>query len=138
MIFVEGLPKPQGSKRAFAVKMKSGKTRAVVVESAGKDLAAWRYAVRQKAKEAGEKMIAGGSPVYVVARFMLPRPKSRKNELWCATRPDIDKLTRSLLDSLTGVAYEDDCQVVDLKTVKCYILPGQVPGASIDWGELSE
>jgi Holliday junction resolvase RusA-like endonuclease len=136
VIFVEGIPRPQGSKRAFPIAMKNGKTRVVVTESAGKELAAWRYAVRERAKEAGGKMIPAGRPVWLSVLFYLPRPKSRKNENYHATRPDLDKLIRSALDSLTGVAYEDDSQVCDLKAEKHY--NWDVPGASIDWGELSE
>ena len=35
-------------------------------------------------------------------------------------KPDIDKLTRAVLDALTHHAYDDDCQVVSLNVVKLY------------------
>jgi Holliday junction resolvase RusA-like endonuclease len=34
--------------------------------------------------------------------------------------PDIDKVARALLDALTGIAYTDDAQVVDLIISKRY------------------
>jgi Holliday junction resolvase RusA-like endonuclease len=35
-------------------------------------------------------------------------------------RPDLDKLVRAVLDSLTGVCYEDDSQVIRLRASKVW------------------
>lgn len=35
-------------------------------------------------------------------------------------KPDTDKLIRSTLDALTGVAYDDDSQVVNISACKIY------------------
>jgi len=35
-------------------------------------------------------------------------------------KPDVDKLARALLDALTGVAYGDDAQVVEMHVCKTY------------------
>ena len=35
-------------------------------------------------------------------------------------KPDVDKVLRATLDALTGIAYEDDAQVVDAHPVKRY------------------
>ena len=41
------------------------------------------------------------------------------------TTPDIDKLVRAALDSMTGIVYLDDCQVVSLHAEEVYALsPG--------------
>ncbi|MFZ1730810.1 MAG: RusA family crossover junction endodeoxyribonuclease [Bacteroidota bacterium] len=57
--------------------------------------------------------------------FLLPRPKShfrsgRNAHLLRETaprfptsKPDADKLSRAVLEALTGVAYKDDAQVID-------------------------
>ncbi len=51
--------------------------------------------------------------------FTLKKPKTvTRSEPFI--RPDIDKLSRAVLDGLTGVAYEDDEQVVKLTAVKEY------------------
>lgn len=74
-------------------------------------------------------------PVRVSIMFVLRRSKSAKNGSYPATRPDIDKLTRSTLDALTQMGvFADDGRVVDLHCSKRY--PGQdnsmaAPGAII-------
>lgn len=44
---------------------------------------------------------------------------------WPTMRPDVDKLVRAVLDALTGVAYSDDSQVVQLVAQKRYCAPGE-------------
>ncbi len=39
-------------------------------------------------------------------------------------RPDLDKLCRACLDSLTGIVWRDDAQVVRLEASKDYGAPG--------------
>ena len=46
------------------------------------------------------------------------------------SKPDIDKLARSTLDSLTGIVFDDDSRVVSLVLRKVYAVPGR-EGASI-------
>ena len=112
--FVVGIPKPQGSKKAF---VRGG--RAQLVESAGQPLKDWRADVRAAALDA---MGDGGplvGPLFVHLDFVMPRPKSaRKRDVYPATRPDVDKLARGALDALTGVMYGDDGQVVSLAASK--------------------
>lgn len=45
-------------------------------------------------------------------------------------KPDIDKLARSTLDSLTGTIFDDDSRVISLVLRKIYAAPGH-EGASI-------
>ncbi len=69
---IEGLPKPQGSKRVF-----NGR----VVEAAGNALKAWRKAISdecQKQVNDSHKLILG--PVMVEVVFYLPRPKTVKEK----------------------------------------------------------
>lgn len=130
---VLGLPVPQGSKQAFVV----GK-RAVVTERAQATLKPWRSAIAAAAAELVEEPLAG--PLSIRLAFTLPRPKShyrtgaRAGELretaprWVETRPDVDKLTRAVLDALTGVAYRDDGQIAWVEASKMF---GARPGVAV-------
>lgn len=127
---VRGLPVPQGSVRAF---MAGGRAR-VATKSA--PLMAWRTAIATAGGTAmGERPVLAG-PVVVRATFSVPRPASApRRVLVPATRPDLDKLARALLDALTGVVLRDDSQVVDLVLGKRY---GTAPGVDVavyEWEE---
>jgi crossover junction endodeoxyribonuclease RusA len=65
--------------------------------------------------------------------FVMPRPKSapKTKTLPAVKRPDIDKLTRAILDAITGICLVDDSQVVGLKASKRIALPGEYPGCHI-------
>lgn len=119
--FVPGVPVPQGSSRAFLHKH----TGRVIVTSANKQLGDWRSRVSWYARQAymGGNLIEG--PVEVRSVFQLVKPKSSpKKRLLPDRRPDLDKLTRALLDSLTGVFYRDDAQVCRLIVDKIFGAPG--------------
>ncbi len=63
--------------------------------------------------------------------FVFNRPKTvKRDEPY--VRPDLDKLIRAVLDGLTGVAYEDDQQVVRLTAQKAY---GETEGVHIKISE---
>ncbi len=65
-------------------------------------------------------------PVGIDLHFGLPKPKSapKKRRVWPDKRPDLDKLTRAVLDALTYVVYADDSQVVEIRATKDYGAPG--------------
>lgn len=126
---VRGLPVAQGSPRGFVA---GG--RAVVVSGAtgkgshGRALADWRHSIASEARSAMDGLPTFGGPVRVIARFVLSRPRShfRSDQVSLAKgaprypRLDIDKLARALLDSLTGVAIDDDSQVTWLSAEKAW------------------
>lgn len=125
---VDGIPTPQGSKRAF---VRNG--RANLVEVAGAALKAWRQDVTVAAIAARrhQDWIPLEGPAQVHINFRLPRPKSRPDDDWHANRPDVDKLTRAVLDALTTAEiWRDDCLVADLRATKRYASI-ESPGASI-------
>jgi Holliday junction resolvase RusA-like endonuclease len=124
-IFVPGKPVPQGSKRPM--RTKSGKM--IVLDSSGKRLGAWRDRIAWGVKEKINGYSPTERPVHVEARFYFTRPKShfRANGQVKTSappahikRPDIDKLSRSLLDALTDVVWQDDSQVTWLSATKHY------------------
>lgn len=79
----------------------------------------WARDVGQAARAAGVPLIPKGAGVIVsvVYEFQPPRRQVRRDP---CVRPDCDKLARALLDALTGIAYEDDGQVVALAVRKAY------------------
>lgn len=65
-------------------------------------------------------------PLAVELTFYMPRPKTVKN-VWACTRPDIDNLQKIIADSLNGLAYKDDCQIVNSIAQKIYHEVGGEP-----------
>ena len=100
---VLGVPKPQGSMKAF---MAGGNAR--LKPSGGSDFAAWRNAVSDAARRAGEHHEPLDGPLALVVTFRFPMPKSRskrdrdRGEAWKTTAPDTDKLVRTIGDALTA------------------------------------
>ena len=114
-IFIQGSPRPQGSKKAFA----RGKT--IVLVEANKELPAWReHMTKMLQLKQMEETQAFTTAVNVALTFWLPRPKSVKRQYATGTY-DIDKLTRAVLDSVTKAGvWRDDSDVVDLTVRKTY------------------
>lgn len=106
--FVSGKPIPQGS-----LKFINGHA----IHVRAQDLALWRADIANAARQARVNKAQEG--VEVSLTFILQRPKTVKRKE-PHVRPDIDKLTRAVLDGLTGVAYEDDEQVVKIVAEKRY------------------
>jgi crossover junction endodeoxyribonuclease RusA len=66
-------------------------------------------------------MAAKHVPVEVVLEFTFRKPKGApKRRTWPVVKPDIDKLIRATLDSLSGILYADDAQVVQVSSDKIY------------------
>jgi len=119
MFQVHGLPTPQGSTRAFVVKGKP------IITSTAKGLSAWRRLVADVAQDFAPEQPWEG-PVGIDLHFGLPKPKSapKTRRVWPDKRPDLDKLTRAVLDALTYVVFADDSQVVEIRATKDYGAPG--------------
>jgi crossover junction endodeoxyribonuclease RusA len=123
---VYGVPQPQGSLRA----MRAGGTgRAIIVSGGSKEgrvhWTAWRTAIDVAAREEAATRTPLDEPVCVTIGFWLPRPKSTpKRVLYPAKKPDLDRLSRSVLDSLTGTIIRDDALVVDLRVRKRFAVEG--------------
>ena len=124
MVF--GTAAPQGSKRLI------GK---VMVESSRR-VHPWRSDVRSTAIQNKPARWDLTSPMQVELTFWFPRPASHYGtkagisylkadapaEPVSSRVGDLDKLCRAILDALTGVAYLDDRQVVELQATKAYLM----------------
>lgn len=129
---VAGVPAPQGSKT---------RTQWGGMREANKATRPWRQAIAYEAMAA----IPAGvwtpmeGPVRVYVNFRFPRIKihfNARGELkpsapWHkATKPDLDKLVRCLLDGLTDAqVFRDDGQVAYVSAQKHY---GDQPGMSVE------
>lgn len=125
-LFVEGIPKPQGSKSARVVR-----GRAVMYE-ANKQLHAWRDKVTTAARiEANQNgWPAWGDPVRVCMTFHIPRPAtvSPMQRRYPSVKPDLDKLARAVNDAIVKAGLIiDDSQIVSLQVEKRYA-DGVSPG----------
>ncbi len=122
---VHGEPIPQGSMRAFLPK---GWTRPIIT-AANARTKPWRQEVAGAALAAMDKDLldcAGKNvPFRLSVTFRFQKPKSvKKTVLEKVTKPDTDKLIRSVLDALTGIVWTDDSQVVEILARKQFGSPG--------------
>lgn len=122
---VFGKPEPQGSTRAFIPR---GWTRPIITTSS-KKMKPWRQQITGSAIDAKGiklwKREEGGVRLHLIFFYSRP-PSLAKKWTLLNKKPDIDKLARCVLDALTGIAYEDDSQVIVLHTVKMYGTPERV------------
>jgi len=128
-IVVEGIPTAQGSKRGFVTK--SGKV--ALVESSGKKLKTWReqvtYACMTHDHDWPDQY---DGPVKVSILFYMPHPKRHDPTKPMTKRPDLDKLIRAILDSITKAGlWKDDSQVIQILAAKTYATATQNPGCEI-------
>ena len=128
-------PAPQGSKKHI------GGGRMIEVS---KRVRPWRKAVGKEAMKETETPIEGACHVGLIFRFNRPKSHYRSNGQLKQTSPkylivkknDLDKLVRSTLDALSGIAFKDDCQVTNLSATKRYCNEDEVVGADILINEL--
>ncbi len=124
-------PQPQGSMKAFVPKVGKWAGRAVLT-STNKNLKSFRQEVAKSAlaKRSAmgfyEVMFGKHVPVTVALKFFFDKPESAKKRVYPVVAPDIDKLVRSVSDSLTGVVFHDDAQIIEIKAEKFYGLPERV------------
>ena len=114
---VYGTPRPQGSTKAFIPK---GWKRAVITTDNTK-LKPWRQDVAAIASSEMNGQPPLECAVSVRCSFYFLKPASAKKSITDKiTKPDIDKLLRAILDSLTGICFRDDSQVVHCEAHKWF------------------
>lgn len=137
-LFVPGEPAPQGSKTAGVDR--SGR---VYMRESSARVKPWRAIVTWHAK-AAKTRIPPGVPVRVNLAFSMPRPTGHYGTgrnastlrpsapTTCLVKPDIDKLTRAVLDGLVDAGtIRDDSHVVSLTASKRYTDTSHPPGCDI-------
>jgi len=117
---VYGLPAPQGSKKHAGG--------GIMVET-NKATLPWRSTVSKAASvfKDGRENLEGklplAGPIKADLLFTFPRPVSVQREDHI-TKPDIDKLTRAVFDSITGILIADDSNINEMIVRKEYGEPG--------------
>ena len=101
-----------------------------MIESS-KHIKEWRSFAKLKATIAMQSIdrIAKPNAVRIVVMFGFERPKKHSTSkglrdnapLYHTSTPDTDKLLRALLDSMSGVVFEDDSQVAVIDVRKVYL-----------------
>lgn len=91
----------------------------------------WRERVALAAHSHGFEVLTG--PVSVELEFIRTRPVSTPKSRTppAVKKPDLDKLSRAILDALTGIAFGDDSQVTHLCATKRLAEIGETPGVRI-------
>jgi Holliday junction resolvase RusA-like endonuclease len=154
--FVPGVPKTAGSKvsgvahrrdpatgQQVPVRDDRGRLKTFTKDDTGEAGKAWRTDVRA----AAEKVLAGAPPLEgalgVTITFVMPRNKGHFGSganatvlkpsapRWHTVRPDVDKLSRAILDALGGLVWLDDSQVVQKHVTKRYADAHERPGAQV-------
>lgn len=92
---------------------------------------AWKAQIEMEAALlAGRPQLEG--PIMLDTKFIFPRPKSRKHDVFVVTKPDIDNLEKAIFDALTARRiWRDDSQIVTQHSSKVYEETGTPPGATI-------
>lgn len=126
-LFIPGEPAPQGSKRYLG--------RGVMIESS-KKVKPWRADIRAACLDnrGKPKIQFNGDAVAVKAEFVLRRPVStpKKKTPHAVKKPDLDKLTRALLDGLGSAGvWTDDSQVVCIVSMKRLANEGEATGCQL-------
>lgn len=128
---VDGMePATQGSKRALP--------NGVMLET-NKRLRPWRSHISDAALSTNLPLTTEPVSISIVFRFLRPRSHFNKSglsakapqHLTSKQKGDIDKLSRAVLDALTGTLLHDDSQVVQLSAHKRYAAANERPGALI-------
>lgn len=146
-LFVPGRPMPEGSVRAMPFLMDCAVCRpgkpcgnkricsagrramANVLHDNADELKVWRGAIAAAAGPSFARPWSG--PVQVAMLTLFHRPQGHRGETgkllasgrarpYPTVKPDADKLERAVLDALTGVAWVDDAQVIDVRARKVY------------------
>jgi Holliday junction resolvase RusA-like endonuclease len=137
--FVPGIPRPGGSKKAFALRRRNGslvtRPNGAPIINITEDCAKtkdWRRAVAAYAKRAYQGPLLD-SALRLSVTFYMPRPKwhwgkhslSPRAPAYPTVKPDRTKMLRSTEDALTGILWTDDTLVCAGEIGKRYAEPGK-------------
>ena len=130
--FVAGEPKAKGSMRSIPFQDKSGKLHVNTFHDT-KSGTAWERVTKLEALESWGEKAPYKDAVRIDLTFTLRRPKtvSEKKRPMPIVKPDIDKLSRSVLDAISGVVFADDAQVTGLTAMKRYGSASEPTGVTV-------
>lgn len=90
-----------------------------------KDTVNYENWVRLNYKEQSGKYLEGPIKANIIAYYKIPKSYTKAKRLACkqniilpTKKPDIDNCIKVILDSLNGIAFHDDSQIVEVIAVK--------------------
>lgn len=90
-----------------------------------KATATWENYVRLSFINSGGEKLSGNIAVVITSYFPVPKSISKKKRALLMGKPfphkpDCDNLAKSIMDSLNGIAFDDDMQVTYMTVAKYY------------------
>lgn len=140
--FVPGCPIAQPRIKARGV-FARGRVFARVYEPGGKTspVRQWKSDLQAEAyKHVNGSLLAG--PLALKATFFFPRPqrlnrsKDPVGPIPYDVKPDIENVLKALMDSMTGIIYNDDRQIASICVEKFFARKGGDPGTRVEISEI--
>ena len=92
-----------------------------------KDTIEYEKLVRECYKKQDGWYLEGSIKALIIAYYKIPKSYSKKRVQAIrdglekpTKKPDADNIAKIILDSLNGIAYKDDSQIVELRVIKRY------------------
>lgn len=92
-----------------------------------KDTVEYEKLVRECYKQQDGRYLEGSIKALIIAYYKIPKSYSKKRVQAIkeglekpTKKPDADNIGKIILDSLNGIAYKDDSQIVELRVIKRY------------------
>ena len=92
-----------------------------------KDTVQYEKLVRECYKEQDGRYLEGSIKALIIAYYKIPKSYSKKRVQAIRDglekprkKPDADNIGKIILDSLNGIAYKDDSQIIELSVIKKY------------------
>ncbi|MFR7934713.1 MAG: RusA family crossover junction endodeoxyribonuclease [Clostridium perfringens] len=92
-----------------------------------KDTVQYEKLVRECYKQQDGRYIEGPVKALIIAYYKIPKSYSKKRVQAIrdglekpTKKPDADNIGKIILDSLNGVAYKDDSEIIELSVIKRY------------------
>ncbi|EHR1327340.1 TPA: RusA family crossover junction endodeoxyribonuclease [Clostridium perfringens] len=92
-----------------------------------KDTIEYEKLVRECYKKQDGRYLEGSIKALIIAYYKIPKSYSKKRVQAIrdglekpTKKPDADNIAKIILDSLNGIAYKDDSQIVELRVIKRY------------------
>lgn len=98
------------------------------------------HALKQAIRDAFGSHDKLNGPIGCSLIFLFTRPKSHTKKQrqcgWHTGKGDIDNLVKAVLDSLNGIAFDDDKQVAFVTAYKRWVGDKQKPGICVQFWEM--
>ena len=92
-----------------------------------KDTVQYEKLVRECYQKQDGRYLEGSVRALIIAYYKIPKSYSKKRVQAIrdgleqpTKKPDADNIAKIILDSLNGIAYKDDSQIIELSVIKIY------------------